>query len=145
MQVIVFSVLVGIVGGIAIGFQNPLASLMGSKIGLLQGAFIIHLSGAIVGGVLIMVLPGGQLAAWRSVPWYALWAGALGLIVIIAVSISIPRVGVAATVGTIMTGQLVVASWLDHYGLLGSAIHVFDGSRIAGMLLLVAGTWLVLR
>ena len=145
MQAIVFSLLVGIVGGLAIGFQNPLASLMGSRIGLLQGAFMIHLGGAIVGGILILILPGGQLAAWRSVPWYSLWAGALGLILIVAVSISIPRVGVAATVGTLMVGQLLVASWLDHYGLLGSAVQSFDGSRAIGMLLLVAGTWLVLR
>ena len=116
MQAIVFSLLVGILGGIAIGFQNPLASLMASRIGLVQGAFIIHLSGAIVGGILVLILPAGQLAAWRSVPWYALWAGALGLVVIVAVSISIPRVGVAATVGTIMTGQLLVAAWLDHNG-----------------------------
>lgn len=145
MQVIVFSLLIGVLGGIAIGFQNPLASMMGTRIGLFQGAFIIHLSGALVAGLLVFIAPGGQLAAWRSVPWYALWAGALGVIVVVAVTFTIPRVGVAATVGIVMTAQLIVAAWLDHNGFLGSAIHTFDGMRALGMTLLVAGTWLVLK
>ena len=119
--------------------------MMGTRIGLFQGAFIIHLSGALVAGLLVFIAPGGQLAAWRSVPWYALWAGALGVIVVVAVTVTIPRVGVAATVGIVMTAQLIVAAWLDHNGFLGSAIHTFDGMRAMGMTLLVAGTWLVLK
>ncbi len=145
MLAIVVSILIGVAGGISIGFQNPLASLMGQKVGVLQSAFIIHLGGAIVAGMLLPLLPGGQITAWRSVPWYSLWAGALGVVVVVAVASTIPRVGVAATAGIIMTGQLAVAAWLDHNGHLGSAIHSFDPSRALGLVLLVAGTWLVLR
>ncbi len=45
MQVILLSILIGLLGGVAIGFQTPLASLMGQRIGILEGAFIIHLWG----------------------------------------------------------------------------------------------------
>jgi len=41
-------VIISLLGGVAIGLQNPLASLMGQRIGILQGAFIIHLGGTIV-------------------------------------------------------------------------------------------------
>lgn len=145
MQAILLSILIGLLGGVAIGFQNPLASLMGQRIGILEGAFIIHLGGTLVAGALILGVPGGQLAAWRTVPWYALGAGALGVVLISAISFTIPRIGVAATVGLVLAAQLSIAAWLDHYGLLGADVHAFDQWRFVGLLLLIAGTYLVLR
>ncbi|MEE8477284.1 MAG: DMT family transporter, partial [Gemmatimonadales bacterium] len=83
-------IIISLLGGVAIGLQNPLASLMGQRIGILQGAFIIHLGGTLLAGGLILAVPGGNLAAWRSVPWYALGAGALGVALVSAISFAIP-------------------------------------------------------
>ncbi len=145
MQAILVSILIGLLGGVAIGFQTPLASLMGQRIGILEGAFIIHLGGTLLAGAMILGVPGGQLTAWKTVPWYALGAGALGVVLISAISFTIPKIGVAATVGLVMAAQLTIAAWLDHYGLLGAGVHAFDQWRFVGLLLLIAGTWLVLR
>ncbi|HSO12965.1 MAG TPA: DMT family transporter, partial [Anaerolineales bacterium] len=56
-----------------------------------------------------------------SVPWYALGAGIFGLVVIAAISYMIPRVGVAASIITVVAGQLLVGTILDHYGWLGAS------------------------
>ena len=138
-------VLISLLGGVAIGLQNPLASLMGQRIGILQGAFIIHLGGTIVAGGLLLAVPGGNLAAWRSVPWYALAAGALGVTLVSAISFAIPRIGVAATVGLVVATQIALAAWLDHYGLLGLDVRLFDTWRFIGIVMLMVGAWLVLR
>jgi len=138
-------IVVILVGGAAIGLQNPLAALMGQRVGILQSAFVIHLGGALLAGMLVVVMPGGQLAAWRSVPWYALGAGALGVILVSAMAFAIPRLGVTATTGVLVATQLVVAAWLDHYGLLGVDVRAFDAWRMLGVVLLLAGAWLVLR
>ena len=138
-------VIISLIGGVAIGLQNPLASLMGQRVGILQSAFIIHLGGTLVAGGLILAVPGGQLAAWRSVPWYALSAGVLGVALVSAIAFAIPRLGVAATVGLVVAIQLVIAAWLDHYGLLGATIRSFDAWRFVGILFLLVGGWLVLR
>ena len=138
-------VIISLLGGVAIGLQNPLASLMGQRIGILQGAFIIHLGGTIVAGGLLLAVPGGNLAAWRSVPWYALGAGALGVTLVSAISFAIPRIGVAATVGLVVATQIVLAAWLDHYGLLGLDVRLFDTWRFIGIVMLMVGAWLVLR
>ena len=138
-------VIISLLGGVAIGLQNPLASLMGQRIGILQGAFIIHLGGTIVAGVLLLAVPGGNLSAWRSVPWYALAAGALGVTLVSAISFAIPRIGVAATVGLVVATQIGLAAWLDHYGLLGLDVRLFDTWRFIGLVLLMVGAWLVLR
>ncbi len=138
-------VIISLLGGVAIGLQNPLASLMGQRIGILQGAFIIHLGGTLVDGGLILAVPGGNLAAWRSVPWYALGAGALGVALVTAISFAIPRIGVAATVGLVVATQIIMAAWLDHNGLLGASVRLFDAWRFVGVVLLMVGAWLVLR
>lgn len=138
-------IIISLLGGVAIGLQNPLASLMGQRIGILQGAFIIHLGGTIVAGGLLLAAPGGNLAAWRSVPWYALGAGALGVALVSAISFAIPRIGVAATVGLVVAIQIIMAAWLDHYGLLGASVRLFDAWRLVGIVFLLLGAWLVLR
>ncbi len=138
-------IIISLLGGVAIGLQNPLASLMGQRIGILQGAFIIHLGGTLVAGGLILAVPGGNLAAWRSVPWYALGAGALGVALVTAISFAIPRIGVAATVGLVVATQIIIAAWLDHSGLLGASVRLFDAWRFVGVVLLMVGAWLVLR
>lgn len=145
MHVILLSVIVGLLGGIAIGFQNPLASLIGQRLGIIEAAFIIHLGGATVAAVPLLILRGGQLAAWRTVPWYALAAGALGVILIGAIAFTIPRIGVAATVALVVAAQLTIGAWLDHYGLLETAARALDVWRVAGIALLLLGAWLVLR
>ena len=138
-------IIISLLGGVAIGLQNPLASLMGQRIGILQGAFIIHLGGTLLAGGLILAVPGGNLAAWRSVPWYALGAGALGVALVSAISFAIPRIGVAATVGLVVATQIIMAAWLDHNGLLGASVRLFDTWRFVGVVLLMVGAWLVLR
>lgn len=145
MEAILLSVLIGLLGGIAIGFQNPLASLMGQRLGILEAAFIIHLGGAVLAGVPLVALGGGGLGAWRTVPWYALGAGALGVILIAAITFTIPRIGVAATVALVVAAQLSIGAWLDHFGLLETAMRELGLGRIAGIVLLLAGAWLVLR
>lgn len=145
MPGILVAVMLGLLAGVAIGFQNPLASLMGQRVGLLQSAFIIHLGGALVAGALMVVVPGGRLAAWPQVPWYALAAGALGVVLVTSISFTIPRIGIAATVGLLITAQLSIAAWLDHYGLLGASVRQLDGGRLLGVVLLLVGAWLVLR
>lgn len=145
MANLIVPVIVGVLGGIAIGFQNPLASLMGQRLGIIEAAFVIHVGGTIAAAVPVLAVRGGGLGAWRDVPWYALGAGVLGVILIASIAFTIPRLGVAATVVLIVAAQLIVGLWLDHFGLLGVAVRPVDVARIAGVLLLLAGAWLVLR
>lgn len=145
MRDLALPLLLAIAAGVAVGLQNPLSALMGQRVGLLQSAFIVHLGGTVVAGALLAVTPGGRLAAWRTVPPYALAAGALGVLFISAISYTIPRIGIATSVALLLTAQLSLAALLDHQGWLGTAVRSFDASRMAGLVLLLVGSWLVLR
>lgn len=140
-----FVLLFGLVGGIAVGLQGPLASLMSQKIGILESVFYIHLGGTLAALIPLLFYSGRNLSRWREVPWYALGAGTLGLIVIAAMSFMVPRVGVAPAVVLIVAGQLLVSVVLDHYGLLGAHIRPLDSTRVLGLLLVFLGVWVTVK
>ncbi len=145
MQALIPVVLIGLVSGIAVGLQSPLASMITQRLGMLESIFIIHIGGAILIAIPLILVGGGNLGNWRSLPWYALVAGSMGLIVVGGVSFMIPRVGIATAITLIIAGQLVISSILDHYGLLGVQVRPMDLPRILGLLIVFVGAWLTVR
>lgn len=145
METILLIILIGLAGGVAVGLQSPMASMITQRLGTFESVFIIHIGGAIIALIPLLIYGGGKLSQWRSVPWYALGAGVFGLVVIAAISYMIPRVGVAASITTIVAGQLLVSVVLDHYGLLGTSIRTLDVTRALGMAVLLVGVWLTVK
>lgn len=115
------------------------------RLGIFESVFIVHVGGAVIALIPLLVYSGGKLSQWRSVPWYALGAGIFGLVVIAAISYMIPRVGVAASITTVVAGQLLVGVILDHYGLLGASIRSLDVTRVVGLAVVLAGVWLTVK
>ena len=145
MESILLIILIGLAGGVAVGIQSPLASMISQRLGLFESVLIVHLGGALVALIPLLIYGGGKLGQWRSLPWYALGAGIFGLIVIGAVSYMIPRVGVAAAITTIVAGQLMVGTILDHFGLLGAVEKSLDVTRVIGLAVVLVGVWLTVK
>lgn len=138
-------VLIGVIGGVAVGIQSPLSSMISQKLGVLESIFIVHLGGAIFALIPLIIYGGGKLSQWRSVPWYALCAGAFGLVVIFAMSYMIPRVGVATSLIILLAGQLLIGTVLDYFGWLGAAQKSLDVTRILGLAVVLLGAWLSVK
>jgi len=144
MDTIILIILIGLAGGIAVGLQSPMASMITQRLGIFESVFIVHAGGALV-ALIPMLIYGSRLGQWRSVPWYALGAGIFGLIVIASISYMIPRVGVAASITTVVAGQLLVGTILDQYGLLGTAVKPLDSTRVIGLGVVLVGVWLTVK
>lgn len=144
MDTLLFIIFIGLFGGMAIGVQGPMSSIITQKLGPLESVFIIHIGGA-VAALIPMIFVGTRLGEWRSVPWYVLGAGAFGLIVISAMGYMIPRIGAAGALITLLAGQILVASLLDHYGWLGVAQRSLDIQRLIGFGVVIFGVWLTVR
>ncbi len=88
---------------------------------------------------------GGNLKALHTVPWYALGAGVVGLIIVATIGYTVPRLGLSKAFTIIVASQFLTASILDHYGLLGAVIRPMDLTRLGGMALLVVAVWLIVK
>ena len=144
MNAILLIILIGLAGGVAVGLQSPMASILSQRLGVFESVFIVHFGGALI-ALFPLLIYGSKLTQWRSVPWYTLAAGIFGLVVIGAVSYMIPRVGVAASITTIVAGQLLVGTILDHYGWLGAAARPLDITRLIGLGVVLAGVWMTVK
>src|SRR5437016_3121746 len=138
MDALLLIILIGLAGGIAVGLQSPMASMITQRLGIFESVFIVHIGGALI-ALIPLLIYGSKFAQWRSVPWYALGAGIFGLIVIASISYMIPRVGVAASITTVVAGQLLVGTILDQYGWLGAAVKPLDATRILGLGVVMVG------
>jgi bacterial/archaeal transporter family-2 protein len=145
MEPIILIILIGLAGGVAVGLQGPLASMISQRLGILESVFIIHIGGALIALLPLLFYSGGKLAQWKQLPWYTLGAGVFGLVVIGAISYMLPRVGVAASIVTIVAGQLLVSAILDQYGLIGTMVRPLNLPRAVGLAIVFLGVWLTVK
>ncbi len=141
----VATLLIGIVGGMAVGLQSPIAGGMSERVGGTASSFIIHTSGAFLSGALLLLRGGEQMQNWRTLPWYMLGGGMFGVLLYITLSYTLPRVGATSAVVLIIVGQLMVGLAVDHFGLIGVAVRHIDPVRVAGALLLILAGYLIVR
>ena len=141
----IIQVLVAIIGGIASGIQAPLAGVMGQRVGDMTSVFFTYVGGGIVIALITLLSGGGQISAWRSLPWYVFLAGPLGLMVIGSFSYTVPRLGAASATTIFILASLACSAIIDHFGWFDVPIRTMDLPRLGGMLALIIGTWLVIR
>ena len=72
-------------------------------------------------------------------PWWTLAGGVFGLLIVFTITYAGPRIGVTATVGILIAGQLVMGAAIDRWGLLGSQRIALHWPRLLGIALLAAG------
>ncbi len=145
MNALLVAIMVAVGGGAAISFQSLFSGVIGEKLGIVESVFIVHLGGLMLASVLLLAIGGGRIAAWRTVPWYALGGGFIGVVIVASISYAVPRLGLATTLTITIVSQLILGAIIDNFSLLGATHHPLDLSRAFGMLILFAGTWLVIR
>lgn len=144
MQPLPIVILVCLFGGIAVAVQASFAGILTEKVGVIGNGLIVFAGGFLFALLLLLLLRGGHLGDWRSIPWYAFLAGPLGIVIISSIGFGIPRIGVASTLTLIVVSQLMVGVILDHYGWF-TISRPMDLQRLIGIGILFLGTWLVLR
>lgn len=138
-------ILIGLVGGAAIGIQTPLSGAISQRLGGTAGSLFVHLSGAIFSAVLLLLRGGENFRNWHTLPWYVFTVGLFGLILYQTIAITLPRLGSATMITLIIIGQLLAGILIDHFGWLGVSVHPISATRIAGVLILILGGYLVAR
>ena len=138
-------VLVAIVGGVAVVLQAQFMGVMDQQIGTLESVFITYGSGGLLVGLTMLVLRGGNLAAWRGVPPYVLVTGMLGLIIVGTIGYVTPRLGLVTAFTILIATQFLLGGIIDHFGWFGAEVRPLDLTKLLGVGVLMLGVWLIIR
>jgi len=85
------------------------------------------------------------LAAFRAAPWWSYTGGLIVGFYVFTITFLTPRLGVGTAISLIVTGQVMAALTIDHFGLLRSLTFPLTPSRVFGAALMALGAFLALR
>lgn len=137
--------LVAAAGGAAVALQAQLIGVIDDRLGTLEAVVVTYGVGGLLASALMIVARGGNLGAWRTIPPYSYLAGVFGLVIIASISWSVARLGVVRGLLLVTLAQFLLSAAIDQFGWFGAEVRALDLSRAAGIVLLLAGGWLVLR
>ena len=138
--------------GLSAGFGLALQVGMNAQLRrTLHGANVAALVSFLVGttalvGLLLVTrttLPGRD--AWSSVPLWAWFGGLFGAFYVAISTVVASELGAASLLALALIGQLTMALVVDHYGWLGLPVNPITWTRVAGIVVLGVGVWLVTR
>lgn len=134
------------IGGLAGAIQAAVMGELGERVGVAPAlAFAVAVSLVCALGVLLVwERTFSGIRAATEQPWWLWLGGVMSVFIVLGITVATPRIGVAATIGIVIAGNLVMASLIDQYGLLGQEQVAITGLRLVGLALLAAGAALLL-
>ena len=134
-------------GGMLVALQAPMNSALGKKIGSLPAATFSFVTGTVVLIALAFVFGEGasRLGDIKHLQWYYLLGGVIGAFYVTVILITVRTLGAGGLTACVIAGQLTMSLIVDRFGLLGLDKQGLSGARLAGVALLAAGTFLVVR
>ncbi len=144
MESILLIILIGLAGGIAVGLQSPMASIITQRLGIFESVFIVHMGGALI-ALIPMLIYGSKLTQWRSRAVVYTWRGDIWFDRDCGDQLYDSACGSGGIHYTVVAGQLLVGTILDQYGWLGAAVRPLDLTRLIGMAVVLFGVWLTVK
>lgn len=135
-----------IAAGGLVGLQPALNAGLGRSIGSVPAAAVNFLVGLVALVVILGIM--GQLGNMADAPqqrWYYLVGGLMGAVYVFTALSTVKTLGAGGVTAATITGQLTASVLIDRAGILGLAERPVTASRLVGILLLVAGVYLVVR
>ena len=135
-----------VVVGSLIALQAPINSGLGKAVGTLPAAAISFTIGTVLLLGLVIVSGNlGNLAEGAHVRWYYLLGGLLGAAYVTTVLLTVRTLGAGGVTAATVAGQLTMSVVIDRLGFLGLDETPITLTRVIGVVLLFAGTVLVIR
>lgn len=141
------AVAVTLTAGLAGGVQAAVMGELGERVGIVPALAYATLV-SMVFAVVVLLVWERSFAGVRQVLHEPAWlwlGGVMGLYIVLAITIATPRIGVAATIGLVIAGNLVMAAAIDRWGLFAQEQIPITWHRLLGLALLAAGSALLLR
>jgi transporter family-2 protein len=141
------AVLLTVFAGGLIALQAPINSMLGkavdnsfaaASISFLIGTIALVAITALVGGF-------GNVGEARHLSWHYLTGGLLGAVYVTTALVAVRSLGAGGVTAATITGQLTASVLIDRAGILGLSERPLSAQRLAGVALLAAGLFLIVR
>ena len=138
----VMAVVAGLAGAVQVAVMAGLGDRIGS-VGALAFATVVS---AVLAVAALLVAERSLDAFSRALsqPWWTLTGGVVGLFILLTITVAGSRIGIVATVGILIAGQLVMGAVIDRFGLFGVDQVALGWPRVVGVILLAVGAGLTL-
>jgi transporter family-2 protein len=139
------AILLSCVAGGLVAMQPPINSKLGAAVGNFAAATVSFVVGTIALIVVTLAAGGHHFGALRDVPWWYFVGGFIGAVFVASSLVTVRTLGAGGVVAAVIAGQLTFSVVLDRFGLLGLTEKPLTLARVAGVLLLAAGVFLIVR
>ena len=140
------AIALAVAAGIAGAVQAAVMGELGERAGVFPA---LAFSGvvSVVLGLSLLLIVAQSLRGLGDVVREPLWlwtGGALSVLIILAITVASPRIGLVATIGTIIALNLGMAAAIDRFGWFGLDAIGIGWTRIVGLVFLGVGAALTL-
>ncbi len=139
--------LLALAAGFGGAVQIAVQGRLGDRVGSLEAVATASLIGALV-AVTVLVLARRSLAGVGEAlgsPTWMLLGGVMSALIILAITVAGPRIGIVATSAVLIAAQFTLATVIDRQGWFGVERIAVTWPRLLGVALLFAGAALTLR
>ena len=129
-----------------VALQAPINATLGKSTGSLAAALISFAIGTVALAMIVVISgQGGAIAHVTDVGPVYLLGGLLGAVYVTCALVAVPVVGAGGVAAGTITGQLIASLVIDRLGAFGLEQTPITFGRVAGVVLLLLGTVLVVR
>lgn len=135
------------IAGACLPLQAGINGLLAKQVSSVMAASLVSFAVGTL-ALLIMVLAQREmpsLGALKGLTWWHWSGGFLGVMFIATAAFAGPKVGAVLFMALVIAGQLSMAVALDHFGWAGFRQAPISAGKLGGLLLIIAGIWLIRR
>ena len=110
-------------------------------------ALTLFVVSALAAGTAVLVSGRGlpDVALLKEAPWWSYSGGLIVAFYVFTITFLSPRLGVGTAIALVVTGQVLSALTIDHFGLMRSLVFTLTPARVIGAALMILGAFIALR
>lgn len=137
--------LVVIFAGAVLCAQSSINGRLGSEVGVLESSWLTFVMGTLISFLIAFFFEPHYSLNLFTAPRWQLTGAFFGVAYMLIVVFAMPRLGAAATTVAVISGQLVMSLFIDHFGWFSNAVIAMDESRFAALSLLAIALFCIYK
>jgi bacterial/archaeal transporter family-2 protein len=139
--------LLALTAGFAGAVQIAVQGRLGDRVGSIEAMATASLIGGLIALLVLLVARRtiGGIGEALGAPKWMLLGGVMSALIILAITVAGPRIGIVATTAVLIAAQFTLAAIIDRFGWFGVKEIALSWPRVLGIVLLFVGAALTLR